>query len=106
MRRVLLAGLLCGVLIPVSGYPAPRPACLNDAKKFCASVIQDEEARKRCMREHSSELSDGCRAAIATGARGDPAKLEQCTQRCAQQAVGARAVTSCQQYCRTGTSAR
>jgi hypothetical protein len=42
-----------------------RAACLNDAKKFCASVIQNNEARRHCMVGHSAELSDGCKAAIA-----------------------------------------
>jgi hypothetical protein len=80
MRRLSIAALLCGALIPLnSGYSAPRPACLNDAKKFCASVIQDEEARRRCMREHGAELSEGCKAAIAADRRASgKGDLETC----------------------------
>lgn len=77
MRRpFLITTLVFGALIPLSdSYSAPRPACLNDAKKFCASVIQDDDARRRCMREHAAELSEGCKAAVAAerraGGKGD-----------------------------------
>jgi hypothetical protein len=83
MRRLLIAALVCGGLVPGSVSAGPsasvRAACLNDAKKFCASVIQDDEARRRCMTEHRAELSDGCKAAVAasTGA-GGKADLATC----------------------------
>jgi hypothetical protein len=51
------------------GWRAPsaavRAACLNDAKKFCNSVIQDDEARRTCMKAHAEELSPGCKQAVA-----------------------------------------
>ena len=79
MRRFLMVTLLCGPLIPLnSGYSAPRSACLNDAKKLCASVIHDDEARRGCMREHSAELSEGCKAAVAAERGADGGKLATC----------------------------
>ena len=58
---------------------AVRAACLNDAKKFCSSVIQDDEARRNCMKAHTSELSAGCKEAVAAqrsaSGKGD---LETC----------------------------
>jgi hypothetical protein len=57
------------VAAPTIGIAAPsaavRAACLNDAKKFCSSVIQDDEARRNCMKAHASELSAGCKEAVA-----------------------------------------
>jgi hypothetical protein len=54
MRRLLVAVVVCVSLVPTTSDSAPpsasvRAACLTDAKKFCASVIQDDEARRRCM---------------------------------------------------------
>lgn len=44
---------------------ALRQACGDDARKFCAAVIQDLEARRACMRAHQADLSSACKAAIA-----------------------------------------
>jgi hypothetical protein len=44
---------------------ALRQACGDDARKFCAAVIQDLEARRARMRAHQGDLSSACKAAIA-----------------------------------------
>ena len=61
--------LFVGLAAPTIGVAAPnaavRAACLNNAKKFCSSVIQDDEARRNCMKTHTSKLSAGCKEAVA-----------------------------------------
>ena len=44
---------------------ALRQACGDDAKRFCAAVIQDLQARRACMKAHAADLSASCKAAIA-----------------------------------------
>jgi hypothetical protein len=44
---------------------AVRQACGDDARRLCAAVIQDLEARRACMRAHAADLSAACKAAIA-----------------------------------------
>ena len=65
MYKFCAASLLVGLLAPTMGVAATsaavRAACLNDAKKFCSSVIQDDEARRNCMKAHASELSPAAR---------------------------------------------
>jgi hypothetical protein len=107
MRRLWMVALLCSAVISLNNsYAAPRPACLNDAKKLCASVIHDDEARRRCMRGHAAELSEGCKAAVAADRRDsgqvDTAKVNQCIARCAARSPGARASFQCGEACATG----
>ena len=44
---------------------ALRQACGDDAKRFCAAVIQDLQAHRACMKAHAADLSASCKAAIA-----------------------------------------
>ena len=59
--------------------PAPsaavRAACAPDAKRLCAAVIGNPEARHKCMVEHRAQLSETCKTAIADDkkASGAPA---------------------------------
>jgi hypothetical protein len=72
---VLGIGLLSVVLAsgteaatPPKYVPPPkyvRDACHDQAVKFCAAVIRNDEARQACMRRHHDELSADCKAAIA-----------------------------------------
>jgi hypothetical protein len=96
---------------PNSGSAAPsasvRAACLNDAKKFCASVLQNDEARRRCMTEHTAELSEGCKAAVAaerraSGKGDNTANVNRCLERCVAASPGARASFKCGEACATG----
>ncbi len=68
-HRLAAAHLLPAVtaaLGPPSGPPeAVRDACVADARRLCAAVIQDTAKRHACMREHRAELSSDCRRAIA-----------------------------------------
>ena len=111
-----MRGLLVAVFVGVGfvssniGNAAPsasvRAACLNDAKKFCASVIHDDKARRRCMVEHNAELSDGCKAAVAAqrGASGQAstANVNRCVERCVAQTPDARFKFKCHEACATG----
>jgi hypothetical protein len=108
MRRLLVAVFICVGLIPTNSDSAPsasvRAACLDDAKKFCASVIQDDAARRRCMTEHTAELSDGCKAAVAAqrSGEGHTANVNRCIERCAALSPGARSSFKCGEACATG----
>jgi acyl-CoA thioesterase I len=68
-HRLAAANLLPAVtaaLGPPSGPPETvRDACVADARRLCAAVIQDNEKRHACMRAHRAELSSDCRRAIA-----------------------------------------
>jgi hypothetical protein len=64
--------LLLVVLVPAitsqakaAAPQAVRAACHDDVRRLCAAVLWNAEARQACMREHSAELSAGCKAAIA-----------------------------------------
>jgi hypothetical protein len=46
--------------------PAQREACMPDYQKFCSSVLPGGGRILNCLREHSSEITDRCRAAIST----------------------------------------
>ena len=116
MRKLLVAVVVCVGLVPTISDSAPsasvRAACLNDAKKFCVSVIHDDEARRRCMAEHTAELSDGCKAAVAAqrGVSGQKGvittKVNRCLERCVAASPGARASFKCGEACATGTYRR
>jgi hypothetical protein len=82
----ILAGSLFIVLaasaaVDAAPSAAVRAACLDDAKKFCSSVIHDDAARRSCMQSHDAELSAGCKAAVAAergGQAGGQGKLATC----------------------------
>lgn len=51
---------------PKPGYAmkiALKRACGTDAIRFCGGVLQDLPARQACMRQHTLQLSGGCRQA-------------------------------------------
>lgn len=50
---------------PMRPNAAVRTACMDDAQRFCAAVIQNLQARRACMRAHRTELSTKCKAALA-----------------------------------------
>jgi hypothetical protein len=120
MRKFLIAVFAFGCFTaPIVCAAAPsaavRAACLNDARKFCAPVIQNDEARRRCMAEHAAELSSGCKAALAQGAggqgksaqqQGTPANVSRCVERCAAASPDARSKFKCHEACVTGTYQR
>ena len=41
-----------------------RAACMNDAKKFCGSAIDDTNARRACMAKYRSKFSKSCKVAV------------------------------------------
>jgi len=41
-----------------------RAACRADAYRLCGAVIRDTDRRRACMRDHTAQLSQGCRAAL------------------------------------------
>ena len=71
--------VICFIVLlasPTASF-AQLAACVDDAKKFCGSVINDREARRACMKSHAAQLSAGCREAQrrADQGKGD---LETC----------------------------
>lgn len=42
----------------------PRIPCAPDARRLCASVINDAGARAACLRQNIASLSPACRAAL------------------------------------------
>jgi hypothetical protein len=65
------------VVAALSGSYTSDIACMSDAQTLCAAVIDNLQARRACMTEHSAELSAGCKAAIANGAAERQASLIQ-----------------------------
>ena len=51
---------------------AVRAACMDDAMKLCGRVMNNLQARRNCMVEHATQLSESCKSAIAAG--GDASK--------------------------------
>jgi acyl-CoA thioesterase I len=41
-----------------------RKACIADARRLCAAVLEDEDKRHQCMQEHRAQLSKDCLHAI------------------------------------------
>ncbi|HLI66203.1 MAG TPA: hypothetical protein VKU90_07540 [Caulobacteraceae bacterium] len=53
------------VAAPALAQGGPRTACAADMAKLCPGVQPGNGAIRQCMMSHASELSDGCKAAIA-----------------------------------------
>src|SRR3974390_874196 len=67
-RGLLLSVLLVPALISQTQAAPPqavREACSGDSQRLCSGVVGNPEAHRACLREHRSELSPGCKAAIA-----------------------------------------
>src|SRR3974390_745701 len=67
LRGPLLSALLASTLISQTQAPPPqavREACSGDSQRLCSDLVGNPEAHRACMREHRSELSTGCKAAI------------------------------------------
>ena len=55
-------------LFPAFAFAEPGPvrgACMNDIKTLCGSVQPGGGRIRECMREHRTQLSNGCKLAIA-----------------------------------------
>ncbi len=52
--------------------PAPQgkrfAACATEVQKFCADVEKGKGLMRKCLDSHASELSDGCKTALAAHA--------------------------------------
>ncbi len=58
MKVLLLTMLL---VMPFSVFvQAEENPCIDDVKKFCKSVMSDQEARKNCLKDNLKELSPAC----------------------------------------------
>ena len=77
LRYFLPAALmLCVIVTSASAFDEPttaeKAACTPDAMKLCWRQIFDSNVREgvfNCLREHRSELSDGCKAAFKAHGR-------------------------------------
>jgi hypothetical protein len=58
-----------GALAQDAQSPAPGgkrfAACASEVQKFCANVEKGKGLMRKCLDEHTSELSDGCKARLA-----------------------------------------
>ncbi len=86
--RALCALLLAAAAVGAFAADAPATpaapgaqACQADARKLCAGQRPGGGRILGCLKQHESELSEGCKAALP--------KLEQCAQE-AQQACGGK----------------
>ena len=57
-------GLVMFATAAMASDAAVRAVCMEDAKKFCGSVIEQDAARRSCMSKYRSQLSGGCRIAL------------------------------------------
>ena len=61
---VVAAGVLVPVLALAEAGPM-RAACMNDIKSLCGSIQPGGGRIRECMKEHHTQLSITCKAAIA-----------------------------------------
>lgn len=71
-RIVVLLSLSAAILAAASFagtrqqmMSALRTACKADVQRLCSDVSPGHGALKQCIKNHASELSDGCRQALA-----------------------------------------
>lgn len=58
---------------PPAAVPAEvRAACEGDVSKLCAGVQPGSGRILQCLAQHKSEVSDGCKQAIAKARQGKP----------------------------------
>jgi hypothetical protein len=71
----LAAGVLLATLVwaAAAGAQGPDAACAFDVQKFCSDVKQGGGRIIMCLREHTSEVSPGCKDALSKAAH-DTAK--------------------------------
>ncbi len=62
LSTALLAG---GCLAQSAPTPKARAACMADVQRLCAGVTPGGGRIMRCLRDHQSEVSEGCKAAVA-----------------------------------------
>lgn len=74
----VLAAVFClSVATGVSAETTSRP-CVDDATRLCKGVQQGDGRIARCLKEHSSELSPGCKKNIGT----EKEKVQELAQAC------------------------
>lgn len=59
---VFLAGASAAAAAPPAAVHA---ACVDDAKRLCADVFDNQKARMACMQKHHAEWSARCKAAVS-----------------------------------------
>lgn len=67
LGAVLAAGLLLAA--PAWARDGAAQACRADFKKFCSGVKPGGGRGAECLKQHESELSAGCKAAMGGAAR-------------------------------------
>jgi acyl-CoA thioesterase I len=70
-HRMAVSNILPDVMQALGPPPSPgaqtqslRKACIADARRLCAAVLEDEDKRHQCMQEHRTQLSKDCLHAI------------------------------------------
>ncbi len=72
MKIALYAGIIAALAIAAPALqaqdmPGPGKACKSDRDKFCPDLKPGDGKLGPCMKEHVSELSPDCTAAIEAG---------------------------------------
>jgi hypothetical protein len=70
LNRMMMLGLTATLMIVAQSVRADdamptKGACKADAQKFCADVKPGGGRIVQCMKQHESELSDGCKQNLA-----------------------------------------
>jgi hypothetical protein len=67
MQFIRALAIALGVMVPALAFAEPgavRGACLNDIKTLCAGVQPGGGRIRDCIKQHRSELSQGCKMAL------------------------------------------
>lgn len=65
MRLFLIVPILALAAAPASAdAPKPREACRADVERLCAGIKPGDGRIAQCFKEHRSEISEACRAAV------------------------------------------
>jgi malate/lactate dehydrogenase len=93
---LVVLGLSLGMLLPISlkadpgtggaeggpGGGARNGACRDDIEKFCKDVQKGGGRIAQCLKQHESELSEGCQQQIAARKEARKEKGEQIKEAC------------------------
>ena len=69
-RRALGSAAPGGGAAPAAGGTPAAQACHDDAVRFCRDAAGNRAKMKSCLQAHASELSDGCKSALAAMKKG------------------------------------
>jgi hypothetical protein len=69
-RRALGTAAPAGGAAKAPGGRQAAQACHDDAVRLCRDAVGNRARMKSCLQAHASELSDGCKSALAAMKKG------------------------------------